>query len=251
MSSQGSGSYRDSHRAKGQDYHQIFSTHPHLAMIWRMERSRLLEILDRWFAERAPDHLDFACGTGRVLAHLRSRTQSSVGVDLSASMLEVARGLVRDAELIEADLTRDDVLGERRFDLITAFRFFPNAEPELRSEAMGVLVRHLRPGGCLVFNNHENRSSLLRRVARGLGRTGPRSGRPPSAQQSMSREEIRELVAVGGLRIVEELPIAVLPFSDRHMLHPAWLLEAVERGLGRLPGAASLAQNLIYACRWP
>ena len=67
----------------------------------------------------------------------------------------------------------------------------------------------------------------------------------------MSREEVRELVATGGLRIVEELPIAVLPVSDRHMLHPVWLLEAIERGLGRLPGAASLAQNLIYTCRWP
>ena len=77
-------------------------------------------------------HLDFACGTGRILEYFAGRVDSSTGVDVSDSMMEVAGRWPPKAELIEADLTQNDVLGDRRFNLITAFRFFPNAEPELR-----------------------------------------------------------------------------------------------------------------------
>ena len=40
------------------------------------------------------------------------------------------------------------------FDLVTSFRFFGNAQDELRSSALAAINRHLRPQGYLIINNH-------------------------------------------------------------------------------------------------
>ena len=240
-----SSSYREAHKTKGEDYHVKFSDMPHRAMLWRMEQRFLRQLVSNLFPGRRPTYLDFACGTGRVLAHLAPLTESPVGIDVSASMLEVARKGVGSAEVIEADLTRDDPLGARQFQLITAFRFFPNAEPELRSAAIAALARHLHPEGYLVFNNHKNTASLARRVSRWLGRLRPPTDRGPG---TMSRGEAYELAAEAELRILREHPIGALPFTDRHMLRPAWLLGALESALSRVPGTSAIAQNLLYVC---
>ena len=158
------GSYRESHLHKGTDYHETFVSFPHRATIWGLEQWLLLKIVRKHFLNEPPRHLDFACGTGRILGYLSPYCRSAVGVDISASMLDVARGNETRAEIMEADITRDDILGKREFDLITAFRFFPNAEFELRKEALGALARHLSGEGVLVFNNHKNAGSLRRRL---------------------------------------------------------------------------------------
>jgi len=145
-------------------------------------------------------------------------------------MLEIARERVPGAEIVEADLTRDDVLGDATFDLITAFRFFPNAQPDLRRDAMAALVRHLDRDGLLVFNNHENASSLLYRLSRLSGRGGRRG---------MARAEVDDLVAAAGLEIVGTRAIALLPLTERHPILPRPLLRA--------PGAPSFARLTVTA----
>ena len=241
------GGYRESHLTKGADYHEIFTSRPHTAVVWSLERRLLRRIVRKRFPDRSPSHLDFACGTGRFLELLSPITASSTGVDISASMLEVARDRLTGVELVEADITRADCLGSRRFDLITAFRFFPNAEPPLRRDALDVLVKHLEPNGALVFNNHLNRDSLVQRIVVSLGRTGATLGR--NAKRGMSRREAYDLVEESGLAVEREYHLAVLPFTDRHMLRPATLLEGLEEGLGRIGWLAPVAQNLIYVCR--
>ena len=121
------GSYRESHLHKGWGYHTTFSSLRYRATIWRLEQRLLFEIVRDNFPTEPPRYLDFACGTGRILGHLAPYCESALGVDVSASMLDVARRKVKRAEIIEADLTRDDRLCGQEFDLITAFRFFPNA----------------------------------------------------------------------------------------------------------------------------
>jgi SAM-dependent methyltransferase len=233
--------YTDSHKGKGRDYHQTFApdVNPHRAMVWRLEQRTLDRIFRDHLSPGKVSHLDFACGTGRVLGHFLGRV-SSTGVDVAPSMMEVARGVAPSAELIEADLTQRDVLGDRRFDLITAFRFFPNAEPELREAVMKVLARHLAPRGVLVFNNHKNRNSLPGRISRFLGRAEP--------APSMIHAEVRELVEKAGLRILEALPLASLPFSENHLILPVPLLETMERAISGLPVFTGIAQDVIYVC---
>jgi len=155
-------------------------------------------------------------------------------------MMEVARNVAPSAELIEADLTQQDVLADREFDLITAFRFFPNAEPKLRLAVFQVLARHLAPHGIFVFNNHKNRNSLRRRISRLLGRE--------VARGTMTHADVEALVAAGNLRILEVIPLASLPLSEKRRLLPISVAESLERRFSGQPRLAGLAQNLIYVC---
>jgi SAM-dependent methyltransferase len=234
--------YTDSHKGRGLDYVETFSpkVNPYRAMVWRLEQRALDGILRERLSSRSITYLDFACGTGRILAHLKRRVSSATGVDVSSSMMEVARGLAPEAELIEADLTQHDVLGDRSFDLITAFRFFPNAEPELRQAVLAVLTRHLAPNGVLIFNNHKNRNSLLRRIIRARGREAP--------TPLMTHAEVEALVAGSGLRILQLIPLATLPISERHVVLPLPLVEPLERAMSGWSPLAGLAQNIIYVC---
>ena len=139
--------------------------------MWKIEQRILDRVLDQIHGEQATEiaYLDFACGTGRVLAFVSARTVSASGVDISEAMLIVAATSAPKAELISADITLgNSPLAGRVFDLITAFRFFPNAEESLRTEAISALSACLKPGGRLILNNHRSRSSLRQRLGRSV-----------------------------------------------------------------------------------
>lgn len=236
--------YRDSHMkpGKGESYDKTFDDLPFRAVLWRMEQRFLLRIIKRFYADRCVTHLDFACGTGRVAAFLADRVSVSVGVDLSESMLDMARKQAPSTELLNADITRDDALNDRKFNLITAFRFFPNAQPELRAEAMSALVKHLADDGLIVFNNHRNTSSTAYRLAR-LARRGRDNG--------MSQKEVRSMVRSAGLVIEKVYHAGVLPITDLHRLLPRFILSTVERPASACPICRSLSQDLVFVCRRP
>ncbi len=231
--------YRDSHKKKGAHYHQGFAEIPYRTLMWEMEQRVFDRILEDFYSASAPDHLDFACGSGRILGYLSDRVASSTGVDVAASMLAVARANIPDATLVECDLTRDDPFEGRAFGLITAFRFFPNAQPALRRDAMAALVRHLAPDGLLVFNNHVNAASLVKRITRLCGRKRP----------SMTVGEVRRLVDGAGLEIVKAYPLGFLPMTEKWMLRPLRLAKAIETTASRLLPGSNIALNNIYVCR--
>ena len=242
------GSYRESHLHKGLSYHETFSSWPYRATIWRMEQRLLLRLVREHFFDRPPRHLDFACGTGRILGYLAPYCRSTLGVDVSASMLDVARRNITRAEIMEADITRDEKLGEREFDLITAFRFFPNAESELRRNALGTLARHLSSEGVLVFNNHKNTGSLRRRAGSAIRWSQRRrSGAPDHG--TMSDRDARTLISQAGLGIYRVYHLAVLPFADRTRWLPQAAVLSIEDALSRIRFTESFAQNLVYVCR--
>jgi SAM-dependent methyltransferase len=152
--------HQDAVHAAGYDqlFHSSRSVH---SVNWNLEQ----RLLDRIFAgelARPPRvAVDFACGTGRILRYLESRVDLTVGIDVSAEMLAHAKARCRRSLLIEHDVTRAplrDLPGP--VDLITAFRFFLNAEPELRREALAWMRSVLTPGGALVANFHLNPRSL-------------------------------------------------------------------------------------------
>ena len=197
------------------------------------------------FLSQPPRYLDFACGTGRILALLSPYCESSVGVDVSASMLDIARRARTRAELIEVDITKDDKLGDRRFDLITAFRFFPNAEPELRKVALCTLASHLSETGILVFNNHRNPGGLRSRAGSVI-RWAQR--RPKQQGTVMSGEDVRALVADVGLQIQRVYHLGVLPLADHTKWVPQAAVTSLEHALSQLPLAQRFARNLVYVC---
>lgn len=234
-------SYRSSHRGKGRDYHACFSEIPRIATVWKIERRILADVMRRFFAGRDVDHLDFACGTGRILTYLEDFVRSSTGVDVAASMLEIAERLVKHAGLVEGDITRAAVLGQEKYDLITAFRFFPNAEDGLRDEAVRALVKHLKPNGYLVFNNHKNASSLKYRLMNLMKGHDAHDRR-------MSHAETVRLVRSAGLTIRKRYHVGILPETDKFFIRPRLPVQWIESAASRLPLTGGMSEDLIYVC---
>lgn len=233
--------YRFSHIApeKGRLYDQHFTDYKWRAFVWQREQRILDAVLTKYFSNRTIRHLDFACGTGRIIGYLIKRTQTSVGVDISESMLARCREKAPQAKIINADITKNDVLGNESFNLITAFRFFPNAQTKLRNEAIQCLAKHLTPDGLFVLNNHKNHSNLFYRLARFIGKH----------PTTMTTKEMEQLISSVGLKAVEVYSVGVLPANYKHILVPGcvhslfdWVANAL--GIGKL-----LAQNVIFVCR--
>jgi SAM-dependent methyltransferase len=232
--------YRLSHLTadKARRYDYAFSRNPWRAYLWRREQQVLEKVLHDHFPAMPATHLDFACGTGRILRFLGGRTGRSVGLDLSAEMLRIAAAQSPGVQLIQADITRNDVLGQERFDLITAFRFLPNAQEDLRVEALRTLAAHLLPGGRLVFNNHKNHSSLLYRLGRMMGKH----------TTTLSHRHVMQLIRQAGLEILETHPLGILPATDSHRLVPAFIHRACDAALGSRSVGLKFAQNIVYVC---
>lgn len=228
------GNYRDSHVGEGESYHKKFFEQPYRAVMWEIEQTILRDLLERHCPEPGRARLlDFACGTGRVLGLLEPLVGTAVGVDVSPSMLAVAERGLRRATLHCVDITTNDRLDHARFDVITAFRFFPNAEPELRDAVMAKLSRLLAPGGILVFNNHRRCGSLGHRLQRLL--FSLRIKRNPRNMHCMADAEAAELARRHGLVIASQHNYGVLPvLKESRPILPAGLIRAVERrALGR------------------
>jgi ubiquinone/menaquinone biosynthesis C-methylase UbiE len=189
--------YRDSHKVKGDHYDQTIGSAPLDTYMDKWEGHHLARALGRFFPTGIPRYLDFACGTGRITERVAPSARESVGVDISESMLAVARRKCPKTRFVCADLTRDDVdLG--LFDLVTSFRFFGNAQDELRSSVLASINRRLRPSGYLIINSHRNPRSLLGISTRST---------PEGAAMDLTRAKLGKLLGRHGFEIVSERPI--------------------------------------------
>lgn len=236
-------SYRESHLAKGKDYHTSFSTQPRRSLIWEIEKQVIIDIVDRFLDGCPIYHLDFACGTGRIAALLKSRTVQSTGIDVSESMLAVARKENPTIEFLKGDITTDDsLLAGERFNLITAFRFFPNAEPDLRLAVFSRFRTLLRDDGILIFNNHKNkdwtRHTFVRFVTFGARGTG-----------GWGESEVREIVRMSGFEILQEVHIGFLPeWEGFCWMRPRRLAYWIEKYLAGKQGLFR-GENVLYVYR--
>lgn len=197
-------SYTDSHKKeeKGISYDKHYAEDSWRRFLWSRERVALTAFLETYLRDWEINLLDFACGTGRICGFLENRVTTAVGVDVSKSMLDAAKQRLTRTELIQADITKGDVLQGRKFNLITAFRFFLNAGPELRRKVLKALVPLLEEDGYFVFNNHRNRTSPLVRF---------KYNRCHKQRNFMSMQEMHSLVSEFGLEIARIYPIGFLP----------------------------------------
>lgn len=161
--------YRQSHLQKGADYDAALNDGSFNAYMTAREAILLPQIVRRLFPARPPKYLDFACGTGRITSLVAPLARESYGVDVSASMISEAVRKSPQTRFCVQDLTSSS-LDDQDFELATAFRFFGNAQPELRQSVMKAVARHLSPGGYFVFNNHRNRGSWHAKLQRAVGR---------------------------------------------------------------------------------
>lgn len=195
-----SGDYRESHINKSANYDEFISSSALDAYMDRWEARYTLEILSRLYPINIPRYLDFACGTGRITQRIAPFALEAYGVDISPSMLELARKKCPTAQFVHADLTQKDIeFG--LFDLVTSFRFFGNAQDELRSSALQAINRHLHLNGHLIINNHRNPKSILALISR--------LGGDPGHGEDLSHAKLKSLLESNGFKILETLPIGL------------------------------------------
>lgn len=151
--------YRDSHATRGGNYDKILAETPFDAYMANFEDEYLRKIVPEYFPEGVSRYLDFACGTARITRTVSTFARESYGVDVSESMLEQARVKCPHVKFVQTDITRSapDI---GKFSLITSFRFFGNAQQELREAVLRPLSNMLEPGGLLIINSHRNPNSL-------------------------------------------------------------------------------------------
>ncbi|MGX5830204.1 class I SAM-dependent DNA methyltransferase [Mesorhizobium sp. 43Arga] len=186
--------------------------------------------------------LDFACGTGRVTTVAGPLFAEVVGVDVSQCMLACAR-VPGNVKLVKADLTGAPL--SKRFDVVTAFRFFLNAEDPLRREALSAIHEHLNDGGLLVSNIHMNATSPAGLVCRFLNRFQGRVVR-----STLSIHAYRQMLASNGFVVERVIGYGFLP-------RPGWLLprlceilvRPVETICRRAGVPARFAQNFLVVAR--
>lgn len=97
--------------------------------------------------------LDVGCGTGLNLELYRQAGCETWGIDLSPSMLDVARDrLGRQANLYAGDAT-DMPYTDRFFDLVVAMLTIHEMSKEIRQEVLCEMVRVVKPGGHLIITD--------------------------------------------------------------------------------------------------
>lgn len=153
--------YRTSHSSEnyGKRYEKTYLKGYYYYQWENIEKPILLKQLQSLKKSGACTLLDFACGTGRILKACGNVFPDSDGIDVSESMLKIARLHCKESNIKCIDITKQKI--NKEYDVITAFRFFLNAEPKLRDEVLSEFHSLLTSNGSLIFNIHTNNSSPL------------------------------------------------------------------------------------------
>jgi SAM-dependent methyltransferase len=218
--------------------------------IWELQHPLIAEILLQHQVEaRHPlTLLDFACGTGRVLAKLESLVASADGIDISPEMVAVARTKCTKARLEVGNILTQPELLEKNYDVITAFRFLLNVEPEIRRR----VLRRLReligePHGRLVVNVHGN-SRSLRHPAILWRRWRERSHKTDAMLNELSPGEARMLLRECGFQVIGQFGFGMLPPTlYRTPLRP--FAFAMDKALAGDGWCKNWSIDMMFVCR--
>ena len=202
--------YRKSHLQRGGTYDATIAGSPFDDYMARFEQAYLKKLVPDLFPGKKARYLDFACGTARITSVVHQFCGESIGVDISPSMLAEARLKCPSVRFVEADLTKDAAdIG--MFDLVTSFRFFGNAQHELRIAVLKALNRLLRTNSYLIINSHRNPHSISALLNNITG--GDNQG------MDLHYFKLKRLLRSCGFEIVSSRPVGAWMF--RHSMHQA------------------------------
>jgi ubiquinone/menaquinone biosynthesis C-methylase UbiE len=239
--------YRNSHTAqdKGISYQKSFTDLKYRKYIWSWEKKILNKVLKKYFINKKQiKYLDFACGTGRIIHFLEENMFESIGIDISESMLKIALENVKKSKILKIDITRKKIFDDNYFDFITAFRFFLNAQPELREEALNAISKILKQDGYFVFNIHLNKNSMFFRIAC-LFRKIKGADYDICA---VSIKEINQLIEKTDLQIISTYHYGLIPIFNDNTKIPIWLIDPFEKFASRISYFKYLSKYLIFVC---
>jgi trans-aconitate methyltransferase len=225
--------YTESHKEKGYGlkYDTLrYAGNTYDSAVWELEKIILSRILNK---RKKLTTLDFACGTGRITSYLEKLDiHPLTGLDVSQSMLQFAKKKLRYTKLVTTDIatSRFAKTHERYFQTILAFRFFLNADPELRRVMFNRLHTMLSDEGKLIFNIHGNTNSvrcipvffhnLLMKSTR-IFRN--HNSDPFTFKQQLSVIEIYNILSETGFRVEHIYSYAFLPtFMFKLLPYTIW-----------------------------
>ena len=224
--------------AAGQEWDNVvYAPGTYDSFIWNLQGGALLGVITGLKTRKDRlRYLDFACGTGRVLALLEPHVDEAVGLDISPSMLSRASQNVPRATLKAGDLLeRPDPVGGD-YDLITAFRFFLNTDAQRRLPILSSLASRLRDSDSyLVFNIHVNSYGI--------------DGLRRRKSNSMSPRSVQRLISHAGLVLVDWYGFGLAPACREHlrMLRP-WM-RSIDRCAAGRPVIRRVSRDLLFVCR--
>ena len=225
--------YTTSHFHKGKDYHLKFNKFPGRKIIWDLEKKTINQFIARW---KKDNHLDFASGTGRISKLLEKKFKNQYLLDSSFKMLKYAKSILKNSIIINKDFTKIKSLN-KKFDIVTAFRFFPNAEPKLRKKAFKFISSHLTEDGIFIFNNHRNFWSIPYFFKRLTFR---------SDGFGMTHGEVIILLNSFNLKIVDYQSIGILTEKEKGFFLCWKIIKKIEFFIFKKFGPHKLGYDIIY-----
>jgi len=167
--------------------------------------------------------LDFGCGVGRLSRALAERFDEVVGVDIAASMLDVARRHNRHGHRCRFVLnTRGDLrlFGDGTFDFVYSNITLQHVPPEHSTRYVAEFFRVLRPGGVALFQMPSGeakgdrtlagrwRRFRRRHVAPWRKRIRGLLGIPVIDNYPVARETVESVIAAAGAELLDAAPDA-------------------------------------------
>ena len=204
----------------------------HIRLIYNLEK----EVLIKLFAEMDSEQktlMDFACGTGRWTQLLEKHFKETTGVDVSEKMIAIARQKCEKTRFFVTDITTDTVdteLQSKQFDVITAFRFYKNAEEQLRQAVTEAIPQYLKKEGLFIFDLHLNTFSfmgILANIIRFL-KLQKLLGAGNLTVRTISLNNIRKLFEDSPFEIIDYYGMGTLPGRSNYTVLPKRLLYKIE-----------------------
>jgi ubiquinone/menaquinone biosynthesis C-methylase UbiE len=211
--------YTEEHKIKGlgEKYDKgMYSKDTWSNRIWQIEKEVLKKILR---GKEKKKILDFATGTGRILYFLEKKGFVDLaGIDSSKSMLKPARKKLKKTKLFCVNLADDKQnkrLKKQKYDIIIAFRFFLNANIDLRQKILLELDKLLKKEGLLIFNIHANKRNFISLFAK----------------KTYSLREIKKWILSTDLKIKEVYSYGFIPHRKNLKILPFKLWFSIEKKL--------------------
>lgn len=223
--------------------YNLYAEDSYVSYLWELEKGILLKEISL-IRKTEIRYLDFACGTGRILSFIEEHVAESTGVDVSENMLNIAKSKVKKSQILNSDLTTDDIIEKKQYDLITAFRFFLNAQEDLKGKVMCLLSEKLSNDGLFIFNNHGNTFSYyLWPVI--LGWLGIKQEK----LNHLSYFNIMKHIRNSNLRVKRIYGIGFIPASFYRWLNP-WrkFFMHIDKALSNCRLTKLFARDIIFVC---
>jgi SAM-dependent methyltransferase len=221
-----------------------YAADSYASRIWELQKPVLQKtVADLCKNKNGARLLDFACGTGRVISDLENFAAEADGLDISPEMVEVAKTKCRKTRFQIGDILAQPELLNKKYDIITAFRFLLNTEPEIRLRVLKKLRSALDTDGWLIANVHGS-SRSLRHPAIWWRRHSKNAN---EMLNELSPCETQNLFREAGFEIVRRIGFGILPPTlYRTPLRGAAF--AFDRSLAGENCSSAISIDVLYVC---